>query len=75
MQLVCGLDPRKAGAIIKTLKQEHQRLENRTQLVTTCSLGPKVFINCAGFIKIDTAKIGESTMETKQLLCTISVQN
>ncbi|XP_071961342.1 uncharacterized protein [Antedon mediterranea] len=32
MQFVCKLGPRKAGAIIKTLKQENQRLENWIQL-------------------------------------------
>lgn len=24
-----------------------------------CHMGPKVFINCAGFIKIDTASLGD----------------
>ncbi|XP_015682945.1 transcription elongation factor SPT6 [Protobothrops mucrosquamatus] len=43
------------------LKQNNTRLENRTQLVTMCHMGPKVFINCAGFIKIDTASLGDST--------------
>jgi transcription elongation factor SPT6 len=42
------------------LKQNSTRLENRTQLVTVCRMGPKVFINCAGFIKIDTAALGDS---------------
>lgn len=41
------------------LKQNNTRLENRTQLVTMCHMGPKVFINCAGFIKIDTASLGD----------------
>lgn len=41
------------------LKQNNNRLENRTQLVTMCHMGPKVFINCAGFIKIDTASLGD----------------
>ena len=37
----------------------HTRLENRSQLVMVCQLGPKVFINCAGFIKIDTSSFGD----------------
>ena len=41
------------------LKQNNTRLENRTQLVTMCHMGPKVFMNCAGFIKIDTASLGD----------------
>lgn len=61
LQFVCGLGPRKAAALIKLLKQTNQRLENRTQLVTACHMGPKVFINCAGFIKIDTNSLGDST--------------
>ena len=36
------------------LKQENSQLQNRSQLVTQCSTGPQVFINCAGFIRIDT---------------------
>ncbi|XP_018906474.2 transcription elongation factor SPT6 isoform X2 [Bemisia tabaci] len=61
VQFVCGLGPRKAAALLKLLKQTNQRLENRTQLVTSCHMGPKVFINCAGFIKIDTNSLGDST--------------
>lgn len=61
VQFVCGLGQRKGQALIKILKQTNQRLENRTQLVTACHMGPKVFINCAGFIKIDTNSLGDST--------------
>ncbi|XP_043269768.1 transcription elongation factor SPT6 isoform X2 [Venturia canescens] len=61
LQFVCGLGPRKGQALMKMLKQTNQRLENRTQLVTACHMGPKVFINCAGFIKIDTNSLGDST--------------
>ncbi|KAK6637223.1 hypothetical protein RUM44_007637 [Polyplax serrata] len=61
VQFICGFGPRKAAALLKTLKQNNQRLENRTQLVTACHMGPKVFINCAGFIKIDTNSLGDST--------------
>ncbi|XP_025986196.2 LOW QUALITY PROTEIN: transcription elongation factor SPT6 [Solenopsis invicta] len=61
VQFVCGLGPRKSQALIKMLKQTNQRLENRMQLVTACHIGPKVFINCAGFIKIDTNSLGDST--------------
>ncbi|EEC12431.1 S1 RNA binding domain-containing protein, putative [Ixodes scapularis] len=61
VQFLCGLGPRKGYALLKTLKQSHQRLESRTQLVTVCHMGPKVFINCAGFIKIDTTSFENST--------------
>lgn len=61
VQFICGLGPRKGQALIKVLKQTNQRLENRTQLVTACHMGPKVFINCSGFVKIDTNSLGDST--------------
>lgn len=59
VQFICGLGPRKGTALLKLLKQTNQRLENRTQLVTSCHMGPKVFINCAGFIRIDTNSLGD----------------
>lgn len=49
------------------LKQNNNRLENRTQLVTMCHMGPKVFINCAGFIKIDTASLGDRLVSSEDL--------
>ncbi|GFO10563.1 LOW QUALITY PROTEIN: transcription elongation factor spt6, partial [Plakobranchus ocellatus] len=61
LQFVCGLGPRKASQIIKTLKQNSSRLESRTQLVSMCDMGPKVFINCAGFIMIDTNQLGDTS--------------
>lgn len=60
LQFVCGLGPRKANQLLRILKQNHQRLESRTQLVTFCKMGPQVFINCAGFVKIDTSSLGDS---------------
>ncbi|XP_050409437.2 transcription elongation factor SPT6 [Patella vulgata] len=60
-QFICGLGPRKGSQLLKILKQNNSRLENRTQLVSLCHMGPKVFINCAGFIKIDTNSLGHST--------------
>jgi len=61
IQYVCGLGPRKGTHLLKILKQNNTRLESRTQLVTMCHMGPKVFMNCAGFLKIDTASLGDST--------------
>ncbi|KAK2185910.1 hypothetical protein NP493_217g02051 [Ridgeia piscesae] len=61
VQFVCGLGPRKGYHLLRILKQHNSHLENRTQLVTLCHMGPKVFFNCAGFIKIDTAALGDST--------------
>lgn len=60
VQFICGLGPRKAHNLIKSMKQNNSRLENRNQLVMNYHMGPKVFINCAGFIKIDTNSLGDS---------------
>ncbi|CAH1116319.1 unnamed protein product [Phaedon cochleariae] len=68
VQFICGLGPRKGQALLKVLKQTNQRLENRTQLVTACHMGPKVFINCSGFIKIDTNSLGDSTEAYVEIL-------
>lgn len=59
LNFVCGLGPRKAAALLKILKQENAQLQNRSQLVTQCSIGPQVFINCAGFIRINTTAFSE----------------
>jgi transcription elongation factor SPT6 len=42
LQFTCGLGPRKAKALIQTLKLNNQQLENRSQFVTACHMGPKV---------------------------------
>ena len=40
------------NVFLQILRQENIQLQNRSQLVTQCSIGPQVFINCAGFVKI-----------------------
>ncbi|EFX64484.1 hypothetical protein DAPPUDRAFT_266300 [Daphnia pulex] len=52
IQFICGLGPRKADDLINTLKKNHQKLKDRNELSSVCHMGPKVLINCAGFIKI-----------------------
>ena len=65
VQFIGGLGPRKGAYLIRTLKkQQTPLLENRTQLVQNCSIGKVVFINCAGFIKIDTASLSDSGTDT-----------
>ncbi|RNA09222.1 transcription elongation factor SPT6, partial [Brachionus plicatilis] len=78
LQFVCGLGPRKAAHILKVLRAERLELKgkltnkelstypvfpNRLCLVTKCSLGRKVFINCSGFIKLDVDKISKEIDE------------
>jgi transcription elongation factor SPT6 len=73
LQYVCGLGPRKAQHILKILRQQRSSLMNsisankqhktypvainRLFLVTKCSVGRRVLINCAGFIKFDVDRI------------------
>ncbi|CAG0922503.1 unnamed protein product [Notodromas monacha] len=68
LQFVCGLGPRKAAAVLKTLRQKTIRMENRTQLVTQLHMGPRLFMNVAGFIRIDTNSLGDSADNYVELL-------
>uniref|UniRef100_A0A7E4VC01 Suppressor of Ty 6 homolog n=1 Tax=Panagrellus redivivus TaxID=6233 RepID=A0A7E4VC01_PANRE len=60
LQFVCGLGRRKAHAVIQAIKQSNQYLESRAKLIQVCNLGPRVFMNCAGFIIIDPSRIEDS---------------
>lgn len=65
VQFIGGLGPRKGAYLIRTLKkQQTPLLENRTQLVQNCSIGKVIFINCSGFLKIDTASLSDSGTDT-----------
>lgn len=60
LQFVCGLGPRKAAYLLKILRQNGGILESRIKLCQLLGQN-KVFMNCAGFIKIDTAKVAEKS--------------
>ena len=53
---------------VQILKQENSQLKNRSELVTQCSTGPQVFINCAGFIRIDTNAFTDTSALTHTLI-------
>ena len=57
LSFVPGIGPRKSSALLKRLQQDGSILENRSQLITICEIGPTVFLNCAAFIKIDICEI------------------
>jgi transcription elongation factor SPT6 len=62
LRFVAGLGPCKAAHLLKTLKlKNNNMMEARYQLVKRCGMGPVVFMNCAGFIKIDTARVIDKT--------------
>ena len=54
---------------LQMLKQNNALIANRTQLVMLCQMGPKVFFNCAGFIKIDTAAMDNTTDSYVEVCC------
>lgn len=58
LQFVSGLGPRKANHIVRIAKQKAPVI-NRSFLVTECTLGSKVFINCAGFIRLDVDNLSK----------------
>ncbi|CAD5232952.1 unnamed protein product [Bursaphelenchus xylophilus] len=60
MQFVCGFGPRKAEHVMQLLEHQSLILDARSKLVTLCSLGPTIFINSAGFIKIDIEKVRDT---------------
>lgn len=65
IQFVCGLGPRKSASLLRSLKKKQTPiLESRTQLVTIFGIGAIVFINCAGFIKIDTSQLTDNNTDT-----------
>lgn len=65
VQFICGLGPRKSANLLRSLKKKQTPiLESRTQLVTIFGIGAVVFINCAGFIKIDTSQLSDNNTDT-----------
>ncbi len=68
LQFVSGFGPRKAQALLRLLKRKNGRLLNRWQLVQGCGIGTNVFINCAGFIRIDTSVARDASSGPVDLL-------
>lgn len=56
MQFVAGLGPRKGAHLLRTIKKlsTNGQLTSRQQLISEAGMTPVIFINCAGFIKLDT---------------------
>lgn len=62
LQFIGGLGPRKAEHLIRVFKKRNGNLmEARWQLVKRAEMGSVVYMNCAGFIKIDPTLVGEKT--------------
>ncbi|KAI6199791.1 Suppressor of Ty 6-like protein [Aphelenchoides besseyi] len=68
LQFVCGLGPQKANHIMQLLKHKNEMLDARSKLVTWCNLGPTIFVNAAGFIRIDVEKVKDRTSDELEQL-------
>ncbi|KAH7639804.1 transcription elongation factor spt6-like protein [Dermatophagoides farinae] len=54
VQFIAGFGPHKASQLFRTLKkQQPPLLMNRAQLYEKCKIDENIFINCAGFIRIN----------------------
>ena len=57
LQFVSGLGRRKANSIMQCIRNTNQHLESRVKLIQVAFVGPKVFMNAAGFIIIDPSRV------------------
>lgn len=61
VQFIAGLGPRKGAHLLRSIKKSTTggQLVSRHQLVTELGMTSKIFINCAGFVKLDTDTLSE----------------
>lgn len=61
VQFIAGLGPRKGAHLIRTIKKSSTggQLVSRQQLVKELGMTSVIFINCAGFVKLDTDTLTE----------------
>lgn len=61
VQFIAGLGPRKGAHLIRSIKRSSTggQLVSRQQLVKELGMTSVIFINCAGFIKLDTDTLTE----------------
>lgn len=57
LQFVAGLGRRKANFIMQCIRNSNQHLESRVKLIQLAFVGPKVFMNAAGFIIVDPSRV------------------
>lgn len=65
VQFLAGLGPRKGAQLVRSIKKASTGgvLVSRQQLVTELGMTSVIFINCAGFIKLDTGALLEDYPE------------
>lgn len=65
VQFIAGLGPRKGAHLLRSIKKSKTggQLVSRQQLVKELGMTKVIFINCAGFIKLDTGNLAEEYPE------------
>uniref|UniRef100_A0A6G1SDB0 Transcription elongation factor SPT6 n=1 Tax=Aceria tosichella TaxID=561515 RepID=A0A6G1SDB0_9ACAR len=61
VQFLAGLGPRKGAHLLRSIRKSSTggQLVSRQQLVKELGMTSNIFINCAGFIKLDTATLAD----------------
>lgn len=61
VQFICGLGPRKASHLLRSIRKlKSGQLTSRQQLIKELGMTAVIYINCSGFIKLDTDVLAES---------------
>ena len=68
LQFISGFGPRKAAQLVKIIKSQGGKLENRIHFVTKYSMTPQIFNNCSGFIQIDPEDLRDTSDEQLEVL-------
>ena len=60
-----GLGRRKADAFLKDYRRQNIRIEHRQKILgvnddQVRTIGPTVFVNCVGFIRLNTSELGDA---------------
>lgn len=64
LQFVSGLGPRKARAMLNKITRNGGKLETRSDMIRKTYCGPKIWMNCASFIRIHAFHFRESYVDT-----------
>ncbi|TRM62754.1 SH2 domain-containing protein [Schizophyllum amplum] len=66
LPFVCGLGPRKAQALVKKISAMGGSLTNREQFIKKSLLTTRIFLNAAGFLRINAADMSSSSTSKKR---------
>ncbi|KAF0989789.1 hypothetical protein HZS_6390, partial [Henneguya salminicola] len=52
LKYIAGLGPSKSAQLLMLVRKHGKKIKTRSELITLLKIGPSIFVNCAGFIKI-----------------------